>query len=134
MVVLALKSNECLCVGGPDGVQEKHRQFILVRAEKCPISSGGKSSVLSCTEVLVVEVTSGCERGECGCVCDSTGALARSRRVVCSCLALCRCGRSSSSSFSVSLGMIPACSFYSLKEVQGYKMLACGVTLASGGA
>jgi hypothetical protein len=33
-----------------------------------------------------------------------------------------------------SLGMIPACSFYSLKEVQGYKMLACGVTLAGGGA
>jgi hypothetical protein len=25
--------------------------------------------------------------------------------------------------------MIPACSFYSLKEVQGYKMLAYGVTL-----
>jgi hypothetical protein len=33
-----------------------------------------------------------------------------------------------------SLGMIPACSFYSLKEVQGYKILACGVTLAGGGA
>jgi hypothetical protein len=26
-------------------------------------------------------------------------------------------------------GMIPVCSFYSLKEVQGYKMLAYGVTL-----
>jgi hypothetical protein len=26
-------------------------------------------------------------------------------------------------------GMIPACSFYSLKEVQGYMMLAYGVTL-----
>jgi hypothetical protein len=26
-------------------------------------------------------------------------------------------------------GMILACSFYRLKEVQGYKMLACGVTL-----
>jgi hypothetical protein len=25
--------------------------------------------------------------------------------------------------------MIPACSFYRLKEVQGYKMLACDVTL-----
>jgi hypothetical protein len=32
------------------------------------------------------------------------------------------------------LGMIPTCSFYSLKEVQGYKMLACGVTLAGEGA
>jgi hypothetical protein len=30
------------------------------------------------------------------------------------------------------LRMIPACFFYSLKEVQGYKMLACGVTLAGG--
>jgi hypothetical protein len=26
-------------------------------------------------------------------------------------------------------GTIPACSFYSLKEVKGYKMLAYGVTL-----
>jgi hypothetical protein len=26
-------------------------------------------------------------------------------------------------------GMIPTCSFYRLKEVQGYKILACGVTL-----
>jgi hypothetical protein len=32
------------------------------------------------------------------------------------------------------LGMIPACSFYHLKEVQGYKMLARGVTLAGEGA
>jgi hypothetical protein len=30
--------------------------------------------------------------------------------------------------------LIPACFFYSLKEVQGYKMLVCGVTLAGGGA
>jgi hypothetical protein len=30
--------------------------------------------------------------------------------------------------------MIPTCSFYSLKEVQGYKMLSCGVTLAGEGA
>jgi hypothetical protein len=37
-------------------------------------------------------------------------------------------GGSSSSSPSFS-GMILACSFYSLKEVQGYKMLAYGVTL-----
>jgi hypothetical protein len=33
-----------------------------------------------------------------------------------------------------SLEMILACSFYRLKEVQGYKMLVCGVTLAGGGA
>jgi hypothetical protein len=30
---------------------------------------------------------------------------------------------------SLSFGMIPACSFYSLKVLQGYKMLAYGVTL-----
>jgi hypothetical protein len=30
--------------------------------------------------------------------------------------------------------MIPACSFYSLKEVQGYMMLVCGVTFVGGGA
>jgi hypothetical protein len=26
-------------------------------------------------------------------------------------------------------GMVPACSFYSLKEVQGYKILVCGMIL-----
>jgi hypothetical protein len=41
MTVLAPTSNVCLRVGGPNGVQEEHRQFILVRAEKCPTSSGG---------------------------------------------------------------------------------------------
>jgi hypothetical protein len=61
--VLAPTSNECLRVGGPDGVQEEHRRFILVRAEKCPTSSGEVSSVLSYTEVLIVGVISGCERG-----------------------------------------------------------------------
>jgi hypothetical protein len=72
-------------------------------------------------------------------VCDSAGGLVRSRRVVCSYLALCCCG----SSFSVYLrlcyvsgfflrppfGVILACSFYSFKEVQGYMMLVCGMTL-----
>jgi hypothetical protein len=58
---------------------------------------GEMSYVLSCTEVLVVGVTSGRERergapksqgvsGECAS--DSTGALARSRRVICSCVFL----------------------------------------------
>jgi hypothetical protein len=32
------------------------------------------------------------------------------------------------------LGMISVCSFYSLKEVQGYKILARGVTFAGEGA
>jgi hypothetical protein len=70
--------------------------------------------VLFCTEVLVVGVTSGQEREvfldlktRVECVCDSAGALARSRRVVCS----------------------RACSFYSLKEVHGYEMLVRGVIL-----
>jgi hypothetical protein len=31
----------CLCIEGSDGVQEEHRRFILVQAEKCPTSSGG---------------------------------------------------------------------------------------------
>jgi hypothetical protein len=39
--VLAPTSNECLHVGGPDGVQEEHRRFILVQAKKCPTSNGG---------------------------------------------------------------------------------------------
>jgi hypothetical protein len=29
----------CLRVRDPDGVQEEHKQFILVRAEECPTSS-----------------------------------------------------------------------------------------------
>jgi hypothetical protein len=66
-------------------------------------------------------------------VCDFAGDLARSRRVSCSCLVLCCCG-GSFFFFFLSLGTIPACSFYSLKEVQGYKMLVCGVPLAGGGA
>jgi hypothetical protein len=37
----SITSNECLRVGGPDGVQEEHRRFILVRVEKCPTSSEG---------------------------------------------------------------------------------------------
>jgi hypothetical protein len=68
-------------------------------------------------------------------VCDSPGGLARSRRVACLYLALYCCDGCSFGSFSVGLsrvGMIPACSFYSLKEVQSYKMLACGVTISRG--
>jgi hypothetical protein len=34
----------------------------------------------------------------------------------------------------LSSGTVPACSFYSLKEVQGYKILVRGVTLAGEGA
>jgi hypothetical protein len=46
--------NERLRVGNPDGVQEEHKRFILVRAEEYPTSSGEESLVLPCTEVLVV--------------------------------------------------------------------------------
>jgi hypothetical protein len=49
----------CLRVGDSDGVQQEHKRFILVQAEECPTSSGGGEFVLSCTEVLVVGVTSG---------------------------------------------------------------------------
>jgi hypothetical protein len=38
---VAPMSNECLRVEGLDGVQEEHMQFILVRGEKHPTSSGG---------------------------------------------------------------------------------------------
>jgi hypothetical protein len=53
-------------------------------------------------------------------VCDSVGALARSRRVICS------------SVLCLSCETVPACSFYSLKEVQGYKILVRGMILVEG--
>jgi hypothetical protein len=97
---------------------------------------GEESSVLSCTEVLVVGVTSGCERGRISQVswCEwrmwvstallepSQGPGELSARVLC----FCRYGGSSSSFF------VSTCSFYSLKEVQGYRMWACGATFAGG--
>jgi hypothetical protein len=105
---------------------------------------GERSSVLSCTEVLVVGVTSGCERGKISQVswCEwwmwvcatllvtSQGSGELSVRVLC----LCCYGGSSSSLFVFvrPFGMIPTYSFYSLKEVQGYKVLAYGVTFAEG--
>jgi hypothetical protein len=46
--------NERLHVRDPDGVQEEHKRFILVRAEECPTFSGKESLLLPCTEVLVV--------------------------------------------------------------------------------
>jgi hypothetical protein len=118
----------CLRVGDPDGVQEEHKRFILVRAKECPTFSGGGES-------CIILHRSACSRGynrvrEGGapksqgvsgvCVCDSVGALARSKRVICSSI-LC-----------LSCGTVPACSFYSLKEVQGYKMLVCDVILVEG--
>jgi hypothetical protein len=79
--------------------------------------------VLSCIEVLVAGVTSGRERGvspglkmRVECVCDSARALARSRRVVCLCVAF-------------FFRTVPTCSFYSLKEVHGYMVLVRGVIL-----
>jgi hypothetical protein len=68
-----------------------------------------------------------------GGVCDSASYLARSRRVAYLYLALCCYGGSielCSTKFSFPLGMTLVCPFYSLKEVQGYMMLACGVTLS----
>jgi hypothetical protein len=46
--------NERLHVGDPDGVQEEHKQFILVRTEECPTPSGEVSFVLPCAKVIVV--------------------------------------------------------------------------------
>jgi hypothetical protein len=56
------------------------------------------------------------------CVCDSARALAISRRVFCSCVYL------------MSSRTVPPCSFYSLKEVQGYEILVRGVNLVGKGA
>jgi hypothetical protein len=36
----------CLRDGDPDGVQEEHKRFILVRAKECPTSSGGGESCI----------------------------------------------------------------------------------------
>jgi hypothetical protein len=41
----------------------------------------------------------------------------------------CACVRVSLLVFPMSSRMVLACSFYSLKEVQGYKMLVCGRSL-----
>jgi hypothetical protein len=49
-------SNICMCVGDPDGVQEEHKRFILVRAEECPTSSGGGES-------CIILHRSACNRG-----------------------------------------------------------------------
>jgi hypothetical protein len=141
MAVLAPTSNECLRVRGPDGVQEEHRRFILVRSEKCLRPVGEASPVLSCTEVLIVGVTSGCERGR-----NSQVSRCEWRVWVCVTLLVPSQGPGELYIrvllcvvmvvvlFFLSPGMIPACSFYSLKEVQGYKILARGVTLAGEGA
>jgi hypothetical protein len=105
---------------------------------------GEESSVLSCTEVLVVGVTSRCERGR-----NSQVSRHEWRKWVCAtllvtlqgpgelppCILRCVamvvlsvCLRLGCVVFGGPFGMIPTCSFYSLKEVQGYKMLVYGVT------
>jgi hypothetical protein len=56
MAVLAPVSNMCLCVGDSDGVQEEHKRFILVKAEECPTSSGGRES-------CIILHRSACSRG-----------------------------------------------------------------------
>jgi hypothetical protein len=105
-------------------VQEEYMQFILVRAEKCPTSSGGGEFYIilhrtACSRCYKRVREGGAPKsqgvsGECVCVCDPAGALARFRRVIYLCLALCCCG---GCSLFRPLGMIPACSFYCLKEV-----------------
>jgi hypothetical protein len=66
--------------------------------------------------------------GESGCVrlCWCPRKVQKSYLLV-SRVVLCCCG--GCSLLSGPCGMILACSFYRLKEVQGYKMLVCGMTL-----
>jgi hypothetical protein len=106
---------------------------------------GEESSVLSCTKVLVVGVISGRERGR-----SSQVSMREWRKWVCATLLVTSQGPRELPArilrcvvvvvlsvylwlgcvvFGGPFGMIPACSFYSLKEVQGYKMLVYGVTL-----
>jgi hypothetical protein len=76
--------------------------FILVRAKKCPTSSGGGEFCIILHRSAYIrgykrmwerkELPSLKVREESVGVCDSAGALARSRRVICLCLALCCCG------------------------------------------
>jgi hypothetical protein len=86
---------------------------------------GEVSSVLSYTEVLVVGVTSGCERGR-----GSQVSRGEWRKWVCVTLLVTShglgelCVHVSFLFHFLYLGMISACSFYSLKEVQGYRILA----------
>jgi hypothetical protein len=47
---------------------------------------------------------------------------------VCSCVISCLC-EGFTTCFPVFSRMVPACSFYSLEEVQGYRMLVCGRSL-----
>jgi hypothetical protein len=54
--VLAPTSNVCLRIGDLDGVQDEHRRFILVRVEKCPMSSGRG-------EFYIILHRSACSRG-----------------------------------------------------------------------
>jgi hypothetical protein len=128
-VALAPTSNVCLRVEDPDDVQEEHRRFILVRAEECPTFSGGGESCIILHQNACSRGYKAGERGRSSqvsrckwsvCVCDFVGALARSKRVICS------------SVLCLSCGTVPACSFYSLKEMQGYKILVCGVILVGG--
>jgi hypothetical protein len=88
---------------------------------------GEESSILSCTEVLVVGVISGCERGR-----SSQVSRREWRKWVCVTLLVTSSGLGELPArvlrcvavvvllffFGRPLGMIPACSFYSLKEVQ----------------
>jgi hypothetical protein len=116
----------CLRVGDPDGVQEGHKRFIMVRAEECPTSSGGGETLLSCTKVLAVGVTSGRERGmfpDLKMKVKVRVQLCRSpRKIQKSCVFVCAC-------VLFSLERSLHASFYSLKEVQAYKILVRGVIL-----
>jgi hypothetical protein len=112
-------------------VQEEHRRFILVRAEKCPTSSGRG-------EFCIILHRRACSRGYKR---VREGGAPKSEGVsgVCVCVTLLMPSQGPGElyvcvSILLSLGMVHAFSFYSLKEVRGYKMLIRGVTLVGEGA
>jgi hypothetical protein len=120
----------CVCASGIQMVCKKNTNDLYwfePRNALCPV--GKVSFVLSRTEVLVVGVTSGWEREELPSL---------KVWVECVCVWLYWCPRNVQESYLFVCpgfflsGTVPACFFYSLKEVQGYKMLLHGVILVGG--
>jgi hypothetical protein len=116
-------------------VQEEHKRFILVQAEECPTSSEeGETCIIlhrgACGRGYKWVRERGCpqvSRWECS-ACVTLSEPSQGPGESCARVLSYVCVMPSSS-FSYPR-TVPACSFYSLKEVQGYKMLVHGTILA----